>query len=91
MKKRPACSQQPQEERGLKLAPQNNVFSQAGRLLFVAQKSTNVGNVVFYSDDGAKTFVKSTTVIEHCNEAQMVELADGSILLVTPHHASLLR
>jgi ABC-type Zn uptake system ZnuABC Zn-binding protein ZnuA len=39
------------------------------------------GNVVFYSDDGAATWTKSLTVIEHCNEAQMVELQNGTLLL----------
>jgi hypothetical protein len=65
--------------RGLQLGARNKW---AGRLLFVAQKGTNVGNIVFYSDDGGETFVESKTMIEHCNEAQMVELADGTVLLV---------
>ena len=38
---------------------------QAGRLVFVAQESTNVGNVVFYSDDGGQRFTKSSTMVEH--------------------------
>eukprot|EP01043_Picozoa_sp_COSAG02_P055463 COSAG02_NODE_6431_length_3572_cov_6.762165_2_plen_61_part_00 len=37
--------------------------------------------MVFYSDDGAATWTKSPTLIEHCNEAQMVELQNGTLLL----------
>ena len=64
--------------RGLQLSPSH---AHAGRILFVAQLSVNTGNVIFYSDDGGKSWAKSPTIVQHCNEAQMVELADGRLLL----------
>ena len=64
--------------RGLQLSPSH---AHAGRILFVAQLSVNTGNVIFYSDDGGKSWVKSPTIVQHCNEAQVVELADGRLLL----------
>jgi sialidase-1 len=64
--------------RGLQLSTSH---VHAGRILFAAQLSVNMGNVIFYSDDGGKSWVKSLTIVEHCNEAQMVELEDGRLLL----------
>ena len=46
--------------RGLELGPRSKW---AGRLLFMAQMTTNVGNVILFSDGGGKTFVKSRTVV----------------------------
>jgi hypothetical protein len=37
----------------------------------VAQLSTNIGNVVFYSDDSGVTWNQSAAIIADCNEAQV--------------------
>lgn len=52
-----------------------------GRLLFVAQQGTNTGNRVIYSDDGGGSSKLSTTTVPDCNEAQMVQLTNGSLLM----------
>eukprot|EP00037_Helgoeca_nana_P006337 m.58457 g.58457 ORF g.58457 m.58457 type:complete len:772 (+) comp17225_c0_seq1:86-2401(+) len=51
-----------------------------GRLLFVAY-SLNVGDLVFFSDDGGSTWARSATPIVGGNEAAIVELANGTLLL----------
>eukprot|EP00035_Acanthoeca_spectabilis_P015715 m.315995 g.315995 ORF g.315995 m.315995 type:complete len:378 (+) comp16418_c0_seq3:238-1371(+) len=65
--------------RGLQLRQHNP--KAPGRLLMVAQLETNIGDIVFYSDDGGDSWTRSPTVIPSCNEAQMVELANGTVLL----------
>lgn len=72
--------------RGLQLSSRHN---HAGRIVFVAQLGGgSPGNVVFYTDDGGQTWVKSPTIVEKCNEAQIVELKDGDLLMVRSvfHH-----
>lgn len=39
------------------------------------------GNVVYFSDDGGESWNVSRTIVKHCNEAQVVELLDGSLLI----------
>ena len=54
-----------------------------GRLVFVAQVGVRGGasDVVYFSDDGGRTFNVSATEVPGGNEAQIVELSNGTLLM----------
>ena len=50
--------------------------------MFVAQNGTGYcGDVVYFTDDGGINWNRSSTIIGEGNEAQIVELANGTLLL----------
>lgn len=68
--------------RGLQLRSTNP--HAPNRLVFVAQFGTGkhtTGDVVYFSDDGGITWTLSPTIVTHGNEAQMVELLNGTLLM----------
>jgi sialidase-1 len=46
-----------------------------------ATRSGKYGSHALYSDDGGKSWQRSSPIYEGCNECQVVELADGRLLL----------
>merc|ERR1711871_551066 len=73
----------PSPGRGLQLRTTNK--HAPGRLLFVAQLGSGGkwarGNVVYFSDDGGESWDFSRTVVPNGQEAQIVELSNGTLLL----------
>lgn len=65
--------------RGVQLRASNP--SAPHRIVMVAQYGVNSGDVVFYSDDAGATWVQSETTVPGCNEAQIAELANGTLLM----------
>jgi sialidase-1 len=53
-----------------------------GRVLFTNRldSGTNQGNAVYFSDDGGDNWKLSPGLIPDCNEAQIVELTNGTLL-----------
>jgi len=47
----------------------------------VAQFGTNTADIVFYSDDSGISWAPSVNRVPDCNEAQIVELANGTLLM----------
>mmetsp|Transcript_17451 Transcript_17451/g.45598 ORF Transcript_17451/g.45598 Transcript_17451/m.45598 type:complete len:358 (+) Transcript_17451:246-1319(+) len=64
--------------RGIQLRSTNPAAP--GRILFVAQLETNSGDVIFFTDDGGQSWSESDAVIPGCNEAQIAELPNGTLL-----------
>ncbi len=56
----------------------------AGRLVIPSDHTSakdNMSSHVIYSDDGGETWRRSTPIGPGCNESQVVELADGTLLM----------
>lgn len=62
--------------RGLQL--QNG--GHAGRILFIGHHGAYVDDVVWFSDDHGKTYNVSNTIFPKMDEAQLVELSNGSVV-----------
>jgi len=64
--------------RGLALSQSGGAH--AGRLLFIGHHGAYVEDAVWYSDDGGVTYNLSTSTFPKMDEAQLVELSDGSVM-----------
>lgn len=67
--------------RGLQLLSKySNTNGYHGRILFIAHHGSYETDVVWYSDDLGITYKVSETLLEHMDEAQLVELSNGSVV-----------
>eukprot|EP01084_Bolivina_argentea_P221132 374616_1 len=67
------------------IGPGNGLQLKNGRILFIAhhesQDNGSTPDRVWYSDDFGQTYKLSTSLIENMNEATMVELSNGSVMV----------
>merc|ERR1711871_314286 len=64
--------------RGLQLLHPKS--SARGRLLFIGHHGAYIEDAVWYSDDGGLSYTLSSSTFPKMDEAQLVELSDGSVM-----------
>ena len=64
--------------RGLQLL--HPTSSARGRLLFIGHHGAYIEDAVWYSDDGGLSYTLSNSTFPKMDEAQLVELSDGSVM-----------
>jgi len=66
---------------GRLVIPANNSYTEMREGVFKKNNKYGYGSHVIYSDDHGRTWQISETITPGCNESQVVELSDGSLMM----------